>query len=996
MSYQLRLVAYAPNGARLGVVRDVLTFSSSYVLNDVPSLQATLPADGSGAGLLAGYAEVAVEVYNGTGWEEVPNGRFIRLAWSDDPLAESRTRQITAPGYAWLLRTATVREGGETDSEGKRKFTGATAGKILLTLIQEAKSRGALPGLNPTFSATHDSAGKPWSKVINIAYQPGLPLSTVIENLAAQGMLDWQMGGRALRAYNADEYLARPITSLVQLRPGRDVKSAPNQGDATGLVHRALLRGEEGRRWEVVAQGVPAPWGQFEVTIDQGGVSEEETAMLLIQSTLKDGSAERIQMTRELTLSPEGPLPHLNYRPGDYILGPGKSGAMERLRVHQITLTRDDKAQVGGSVVLNDRFIEDSLRRAKRTEGIVGGSKLGGGSGAQPSEVAPTDKRQPAQVEGLNWSSEVYDGPEGSTRAVVTLGWQPVDAATDGTAMTVGRYEVQGRLNSALGGDWSPLGTATGAAINLTTLRPGETWVVRVRAVSVTNIVGPWSDMVEGAVARDEEAPLAPSQPVVTSRLGAVRVEWDGFFEGQALPPHDFRYVEVALGASSAPEDLVGTLLGAGALPVTGLAMGGTFYARLRGVDRSGNVGPWSPAASVTVVGVTGEDLTAGSITANHIAAGSLTAEALSADALNGQVITGATIQTAPSGARTVVTREGIEVFDELDRLLAQIGHGIETGIALRSPKTGEMVPLSRTMFPNQTVSWEPRLTYDIPATGYVTKVASHSSQQYAEISSYGLTTWGPATRWRLGYEAEAAYCPAPDIIMPTGTTIVPTIQNPSISWSVRADVSPSGWDAEYPVESDTYRYNIGIGAVFRGDWYGGHLRNGWRVAPIFTPRTAGYPTVEGSSNRLQQWNGTGTEMDAWSVSGPSTPAEGMVPGVVYDISWRFRPEVWIAEAVSATGFTPEVALATRQHFLPTATQMGSVTTVANQHYLPNHYVYARRTKSIVVCTVGDPGSVIYASITAGTTFTHERNILSAPPTGRKVRVNTTSITLYE
>ncbi|WP_327588468.1 hypothetical protein OHA25_16625 [Nonomuraea sp. NBC_00507] len=47
--YALRLVAHAPNDARLGTLPHHLGFEAGLPLNDVPSLKVTYPAAGAGA-----------------------------------------------------------------------------------------------------------------------------------------------------------------------------------------------------------------------------------------------------------------------------------------------------------------------------------------------------------------------------------------------------------------------------------------------------------------------------------------------------------------------------------------------------------------------------------------------------------------------------------------------------------------------------------------------------------------------------------------------------------------------------------------------------------------------------------------------------------------------------------------------------------------------------------------------------------------------------------
>lgn len=762
MTFDLRAVVYAANGARLGVLRDLQTLSASGVLNDVPALSLKVPS--VSAGLLAGFVEVAVEYSDGGAWVEPANSRFIKVAWSSDTLRPIPLLDASIPGYAWLLRTASVREAGapntvNTDSDGKRKFSSATAGTILATLIGEAKGRGSLPGMTLDFSPTKDSSGTAWSKVVTLAYKPGLGLHQVLDNLAAQGVIDWEMQGRALRIFNADAGagLARDLTTganPTSLLVGRDVDAAPDQGDASGLIHRAYLRGDEGKVWEVTSPVAPAPWGSFEATIDQGGVSDEGTARILIEQALDDGSQERVQMTRDLILSPSSPLPHRDYRVGDHIFAPGRGAARERLRVYQITLTRNATGNTSGSLVLNDRFVEASLRRAKRTEGIVGGSKLGGGSGAQPAVSRP-ETATPATPGAPTLTSRAYVTTSGASYAVLYVGWSEVDTDVNGYAIgNVDSYGVRGRRAAGAARaarsmaraavveePWQSLAEMSGSSVACPSLPVGETWELQVRAV-YRGRAGAWSDSVFHLLEQDFEPPPVPSKPILTSRLGTITVAWDGKnAQGGGMPP-DFDRIEVRRDGD--PE-VIGTLrktTGHDFIVVTDVPYDTNAIFDFRAIDVTGNISDWSatamtkvtPLVDVDLIGeivgteniqakaITAAKIAALSIEAGHVAANAITADKIKAgaittekldaraitagkiavDAIDAMTITGATIRTAASGARTELGSAGLQVHSASTELV-RIGHGLTNGLAVRNPNTGALTELAAVAFGMKT-----------------------------------------------------------------------------------------------------------------------------------------------------------------------------------------------------------------------------------------------------------------------------------------------------
>ena len=569
MTYDLRLVAYEPNGSRLGVLHEPLEFNCGLPLNDVSSLIVKYSRAAQGAELLDDYVELAVERYADGAWEEIPNGRFVKLAWASNHLDETRVLDLTLPGYGWLLATASVRDhpsptSENTDDQGKRKFSADNAGIILRTLIQEAQDRDTLPGLVTDFDTSVDSDGQAWDKVLTIAYEPGLGLDMVLNNLADQGVIDWQMQGRTLRVFNADTVLAEDKTDQVNpvvLRSGIDITSGPDQGDSSGLLHNALVRGEAGARVELTNPSAPAPWGHFEGTLNQGGVSDTTTMTLLAQAALADGAEERVQMTRELLFLEAVYLPFVDYVPGDYIYAPGNDGVRDKLRVQQITLVRDNDGVVSGNAVLNDRFIEATIRQAKRTKGIVGGSRSDGGSGALPADPSAQDTRIPAAPTGLVVQSDAYVASTGVAQGTILAEWNPVTAATDATALEVSEYELWGRQGTE--DHWRLLTKSEDTAVGHAPFEPGTTWQFRVRARGrYATTPGLFSSTVAVLIEDDIVAPPKPSTPVLTSSLGTVKVYWDGKTSAGSPMPVDLSHAEIYTEHGAGPAG--GLVLGSG------------------------------------------------------------------------------------------------------------------------------------------------------------------------------------------------------------------------------------------------------------------------------------------------------------------------------------------------------------------------------------------------------------------------------------------------
>lgn len=565
-----RLVAYHPNGARIRALVAPTSWSASAPQNATSALALEYLASKPGADVLTQPVEVALEVADvgedGTQgpWREPANSRFLRLVRDLDGVDRAGVRKYQLPGYAFLLGgipvlPATNPSEANTDKDGKRKFLSANAGTIVRTVLQEARALDPeiVPGLDVDFTTALDSAGEPWAKILTIYYEPGLPLASIIDNLAAQGVIDWEMQGRTLRIYNPDTALAR---RRPQIRVhDRDSESAPVKGTLEGLRHLVLLRGDAGQTWVRDNPTAPKPWGKTVSVINQGGVRDEGTATTLIQAELNQGSAERIQYTRAVRLEESDPQPFVDYRPGDYITARDADGRWAELRVFQLGLALEG-GRLKATLTLGDLFEDALIRQAKRTKGIVGGATSDGGSGSRPTPPEPEERRTPASPSGLVVTSNQYLDTGHVTRAVVTATYDPAETGLDGLAQTMTAHELFGRPVGD-GAGWRLLTSVPGsdAEIAYSPLPVGEEWAFCVRAIAENGLASDWSNVVQLILAADTEPPPPPSTPLLSSRLGAVTVTWDGRTDADTRMPEDFDRVDVYQGVPADGQTVLAT-----------------------------------------------------------------------------------------------------------------------------------------------------------------------------------------------------------------------------------------------------------------------------------------------------------------------------------------------------------------------------------------------------------------------------------------------------
>lgn len=623
----MRLRVFAPNGADLGPLPVPEGVSVAYPLDDVGGLSLTYAARAPRSDLLGQPCEIAVEISpdNGITWAEPVNSRFVYLTDGRDPLDPLSRYTVEAKSYVWRLSKARILPNGLVNAEGKRAFLSATPGVILKTLLNEAQARGALTGIShSSFTTTADSAGVGWANVLTIYYEPGLDYLALLLNLADQGMVDFRMQGRVLYVYNPNAAMAvdRTVGSAqVVLRAGRDLTEAPFRRTWEGLADFAYFAGDAGSSYSTTNAGASKPWGRQETFIANGSVSDPGTMAALTQAELSLGDHERTEYTRGLDFTHAADLPFFDYSVGDYVWSAIDGTALTRLRVRQLTLTRDDKARVGGNVVLNDRFLESDVRAKRRIEGITNGAS---GNNPLPGPgPLDGDAIAPGQVLGLVGSSVAYLGPGGFVQAQATLSWAAPLVNVDGTPITdLDSYEIFSRPFGTPPASMKQTATTTDTSIDMSPYVAGSSWVFAVRAVDTSGNRGAKSGDLAVGMAVDNTPPQVPSTPVVTSRLGTLSISWDGLPSSGSWPA-DFDYVEVHTSGvnnfTPSVSTLFDTLYGAGVAILADSAFGIPVFVKLIAVDKSGLKSVPSAQGSGTPARLVGTDVDPGAITYEQI-----------------------------------------------------------------------------------------------------------------------------------------------------------------------------------------------------------------------------------------------------------------------------------------------------------------------------------------------------------------------------------------
>lgn len=603
-----RLVAYLPNGGKLGNLPAPLSWDASIVNNDLGALKVTYSRRAIGGGILKRGLEqgleIGLEVSDGGTWSEPYNCRYLLIGRSRNAEDVSDTVTLTCQSMGWLankiLNNDTAHLIADGDNKGKRAFLSKNPGTIIRTILDENKARkGAGLVLAPGFDTGKDAAGANWKSVYTLYYSLGTSLNSMLSSMVGGGAIDWRTEGRTLRIWNADSTsLSRDLSGRVHISMAHDILEAPEEESIEDLSSDILVEGDNGLIFRESNPAAPTPWGGWESYVSQGGVSDEATAKAFMQTTLASAARVRGQYTRSLLVTNADSLPLVDYRPGDWITAPTVQHG-EKVRIQQVTVSLDSNG-LKASITLNDKVYDSQVRAAKKIAGITGGAQLAGSEGGRPAPEK--DHRVPNAPTGLVVQTDAYIGSDGYAHGLATASWSAVTQATNNTAIEISNYAIEWRKHVD-GAPWHSAGTTDKTQLGFGGLGCGTQIEVRVRAVpTYSDRLGEWSSVVVATVESDTTPCSVPSEPVLSSELGVVTVHWDGRTSTGASMESDFDHVEVGEGVNAAGMTVISaTQSGRGDYLVTGLAAGSRHSYALRSVDHAGNRSGWSAVASVTV-----------------------------------------------------------------------------------------------------------------------------------------------------------------------------------------------------------------------------------------------------------------------------------------------------------------------------------------------------------------------------------------------------------
>lgn len=271
--------------------------------------------------------------------------------------------------------------------------------------------------------------------------------------------------------------------------------------------------------------------------------------------------------------------------------------------------------------------------------------------------------RVPAAPVELTHQTYISLGTDKRFYGGVIIDFPDVTRANDATTIEIARYEIWGRktpVGNATPDALTLYGTSEVSSVSAFGFAPGSSWDFYVRAIGVYTIApGEYSAKLTATMLSDTTAPGQPTTPVATASRGSIKLTWNGKAVGGDMPL-DLDYVIVAGGATSAPTTEIARFTPGptNVHIVTGIPYNTPQFYRLRAVDTSGNMSPWSAQATATTTPLVDADIILSKIDAattqiTNIGAESIKSGAILADKLADNAVTLAKIaDQAITGAK--------------------------------------------------------------------------------------------------------------------------------------------------------------------------------------------------------------------------------------------------------------------------------------------------------------------------------------------------------
>ena len=623
-------------------------------------------------------------------WFFVENGarRFSFISEVNDKVIGKRDDNddnvtISGPGIGTVLSWGVALPANISIAATPLIFTNTNWASVWLFLLNEAKSRGAIPTwVTPTFDQYIDSNGVAWPDYGDYEIKPGDNLLSLLQTFQGNIGFSWRMTPDGYlvvaQSYGVDR------SATVRFYEGHDIWEAEDHIVGTDVRSDVFIEGGDGMITQAFNTDTRAEWGHREVYVQANAALGPTVSNIFAQGTLAQVRKPVVERQFAIDWNPVddfgvslGRRVYVDYGPGDIIgyNNDEEDDGFLNFKLISIALKVGADGQITQEIVAESKR-EQIVERVKRllqqslggnyVAGVGLGNDVTGGSTTLDSTIG--DDKVPGVPIITDITSTSALGDDGIEQAQSQLIWTtPLN--TDTTDIVDGdHYEIGYKLVTSTA-DYSVVVVPwENNQFTIDGLVPNTQYQFRIRAVDFATPInaGDWSGPTFHTTTTDFSAPPQPSAPECATSLISVQITHTlGEAAGGSFNlPIDLDHLEIHQGATFNFAVSTSTLIGklpCGKAEISGFIKAvGTFtisstslqYFKVVAVDRTGNRSVDSPSASSTATLLDNA----------HIS--DLTVTKLTAGTLSAAVTLSGSIKTGTSGSRVEMDAAGIRLYN--------------------------------------------------------------------------------------------------------------------------------------------------------------------------------------------------------------------------------------------------------------------------------------------------------------------------------------------
>lgn len=295
-------------------------------------------------------------------------------------------------------------------------------------------------------------------------------------------------------------------------------------------------------------------------------------------------------------------------------------------------------------------ILEAYDQRLHNVEQMVTGSAVMGAIGETGNEFdeviidgVVVDTDPPSNVTGLTATPGTF-----YNRNFVDVSW--TEGVTGGDAVM---FEIELARVTA-GPTYTVLNVFTTAATSyrIDNLEPGQQYRVKVWGVNRLGIRGDMSGGPSATFTANVDSTIPPAPTGVSISRGATTavVSWTPLTPTQApdvANGNGLYEIQIDTANTFSTGNLKSMLAGERIVAFSGINTEGTWYARVRAIDSSGNAGTWSSTSAAATVGAVNDSMIVADLSAAKITAGTLAAARIAANTITADKLATGTLSTA-------------------------------------------------------------------------------------------------------------------------------------------------------------------------------------------------------------------------------------------------------------------------------------------------------------------------------------------------------------